>query len=153
MKPRTLFFIGAIGGIILGLIPGYLIGDSVRDAEERSRSYDELKMKIRQRELLLRDELVDVKVQIETKDEGGLFNTKIVHYVKGEILNKSIATPVKDIKLKIDFMSGTNSVISSQDVTVYSIVQPYHTISFREKISPPEKTQSYQHSLIDLVTE
>ncbi|HZY82255.1 MAG TPA: hypothetical protein VFE50_22170 [Cyclobacteriaceae bacterium] len=150
MKPRTLFFIGAIGGCILGIFPGYIIGDSLRDAEERNRSYDDLKASIRQRELLQISDLIEANLKVESRDEGGLFKTKMVYYITGEITNKSIATPVKDIKIQVSYVSGTNSVISSEDVTIYTVVPPYHTTTFKEKISPPDKTESYQYSLRDV---
>jgi hypothetical protein len=153
MKPRTLFFIGCIAGGIVGLIPGYLIGNSLRDTEERNRSHDDLKASIRQREFLQILDFVEGKVHVESKDEGGLFKAKIIHYPVDDITNNSIATTAKDIKVKVDFISGTNSIISSEEVIAYSAIQPYHTQSFKERIFPPERREGYKYSLVDAKVE
>jgi hypothetical protein len=35
--------------------------------------------------------------------------------------------------LKVDFISKTNSVISSQKYTIYQVLNPGQTVSFKEK--------------------
>jgi hypothetical protein len=55
--------------------------------------------------------------------------------------------------LRIDFLSTTNTVISSQEVIIYDIVAPSRAKDFKEKIKMPEKTKQWQLSLVDLKTD
>jgi hypothetical protein len=53
--------------------------------------------------------------------------------VEGTLTNSATAAVFKDVVLKVDFISKTNSVISSQKYTIYQVLNPGQTVSFKEK--------------------
>lgn len=146
-----------IGGLIVGLAIGVFIGHSYgyqqRNAEQHQKSYSQLITELRQKELLTINDFVKISSDLKTIDEGGLFSVKKVNYLTGTIENAALATAIKDIKLKIDYLSPTKSIISSEEITIYDIISPSHSKNFREKILLPDKTAEWQFTLVDLKTD
>ena len=85
--------------------------------------------------------------------QESLFKIKNVDYITGTIENIALATSVKDVKLKIDYLSKTGTIISSQEIVIYDIVAPTRSRDFKEKIKVPEKTDEWQYSVVDLKTD
>jgi hypothetical protein len=94
------YFIGQAGGYKTGHKAGY----ALREFEQSSKTYEELVREVRERESSTISEFVDATTSMKRVDEGGLFNIKYNHYLTGAIVNKSVATPIKDIKLRVDFL-------------------------------------------------
>jgi hypothetical protein len=153
MKQSLLIIIGLSAGLLLGFLVGRSVGYSQRSSERSLKSYAELVAELRRKELLTINDFVEVTSNLKTIDEGGIFKIKNVSYLIGKIDNNALATAIKDIQLKVDYMSSTDAVISSQEITVYDIVFPNRSKDFKEKINIPEKTESFKFSVINLRTE
>lgn len=54
--------------------------------------------------------------------------------IEGTLTNSATLAAFKDVTLEVDFLSKTNSIISTQNVTVYEQINPGQTITFKEKI-------------------
>lgn len=153
---RNILF--AMGSLIIGLAVGYSFGHeqgittgyAQRDAEQHEKSYAQLREEIHKVESTLSEKLIVVKASVETKDEGGLFTVKLKYYLEGTILNSAMATTMKDVVLQVDYISKTKSIISSEKITLYHVISPLEIKSFREQITPPPHTESYQYSLISV---
>jgi hypothetical protein len=153
MKQISFLIVVLILGGVIGFLFGRSNGYEERQAEQRDKSYSELLTELRQRELLSINDFVKVTSSMKTVDEGGLFKVKNINYLTGTIENSALATAVKDIKLKVDYLSPTKSVISSEEITIYDIVSPSRAKDFKERISVPEKASEWQFSLVDLKTD
>lgn len=145
-------FIGYLTGSNSGFKSGYDSGYRMRNVEQETKPYSELISEISQKEASDIVQFIEVSSELKKIDEGGLFKIDYNHYLSGSIKNRSVATRIKDIKIKVDYFSQTKSVISSEEITVYQSVNPLQSVSFNEKISPPDKTTSYNYSVIDAKT-
>lgn len=152
---KTALFIagGLVVGLGLGFLFGYQNGYAERGSEQRRKTYEELLVELRHKELLIIRDFVGVSTRITTVDEGGLFSVKKVNYITGTIENRALATSVKDVKLRVDYLSKTNSVISSQEVIIYDIVGPQQSREFRERIELPAKTENYEFMVTNLIPQ
>jgi hypothetical protein len=148
------FLLMMVLGLTIGLATGFYTGQNsgyaMRDYEQRSKTYGDLLLEVSQREQSALMDLMEANYNISKVDEGGLFNTKFVRYVRGTITNNAVATTVKDIKLEISYVSSTGSVISTQEVIVYDLISPRSFIEIREKISPPNKTDTYTIKIVEV---
>jgi hypothetical protein len=57
--------------------------------------------------------------------------------ITGTITNKAVHTNYKDIRIRVSFVSQTNTVIGSQDYTIYQVVPYGSTQVFSLKVSKP----------------
>jgi hypothetical protein len=141
------FFLALVLGLTIGLGAGFYTGQdsgyAMRDSEQRAKSYKDLLSEVSQREQTNLIDLIEANYNINKVDEGGLFNTKFVRYVRGSITNNAVATTIKDVKLEVRYISSTGSIISTQEVVLYEVISPRTSIEIREKISPPDKTDTY----------
>jgi hypothetical protein len=53
--------------------------------------------------------------------------------VEGTLTSSATAAVFKDVMLQVDFISKTNAVIRSEKYTIYPVLNPGQTISFKEK--------------------
>jgi hypothetical protein len=53
--------------------------------------------------------------------------------VEGTLTSSATAAVFKDVVLQVDFISKTNAVIRSEKYTIYPVLNPGQTISFKEK--------------------
>jgi hypothetical protein len=147
MRVFLKFFLVLVLGLTIGLSAGFYTGQnsgySIRDYEQQAKTYDDLLIEVSQREQVNLIDLVEADYSINKIDEGGLFNTKFVRYVRGTITNNAVATAIKDVRLEVRYISSTGSLISTQDVVLYEVILPRSSIEIREKISPPDKTDTY----------
>lgn len=148
------FFFALVLGLIIGLGAGFYTGQNsgyaMRDSEQRTKSYRDLLTEVSQREQMNLLDLIEANYNINQVDEGGLFKTKFVRYVRGTITNNAIATSIKDVKLQVRYISSTGTVISTQEVVLYEVISPRTSIEIREKISPPDKTDTYIVAIVDV---
>jgi hypothetical protein len=146
-----------IVSILIGGLIGFVVGQTVRyderSVEQTAKSYGELVTELRAKEILSIYDMVKLSVKMKTVDEGGLFHVKNVHYLTGTIENIALATAVRDVRLKVDFLSKTKTVISSEELVIYDIVGPSRAKDFKEKISMPEKAKDWEFTLMDIKTD
>jgi len=88
------------------------------------------------------------KASVESGDEGGLFNVKMVSYMTGYVNNEASVARAKDVKVRIDFKSKTGSVIGSKEITIYEFIGPGRSVDFKERVDVPEKVESYAWTVL-----
>lgn len=54
--------------------------------------------------------------------------------IEGTLTNSATLAAFKDVVLQVDFLSKTNSIITTQNVTLYEQINPGGTISFKKKV-------------------
>lgn len=97
----------------------------------------------------------EAKMTIEEKERanpGGYLSSTInpdldaigQSEVEGSVTNTATLVTYKDIVLTINFMSKTNSIISSEQETIYETVSPNQTKTFKVKVQAPENTSSIE---------
>lgn len=69
--------------------------------------------------------------------------------VNGEIKNTAKLATYKDIVLQIDFYSKTNTLLSSQNETIYEYIEASKTSSFKFKLDCPTDTERVNCSIVN----
>ncbi len=93
--------------------------------EEKKVTIEEKKMTIEETENAYPKQFLSV----EGKYSKNIWGTKFK--VKGEITNKATKADYKDIIIRLNYYSKTNSVIESEDYTVYEVFPPNQVKSFK----------------------
>ncbi len=68
--------------------------------------------------------------------------------IRGKITNKVSVAILKDIKLKLSFYSKTRALLESDDETVFEVLHPGETKSFKTKYFAPKGTDSVALAII-----
>lgn len=131
------------------LILGYFVGYERRINEEKNKSIELLKLELGEKEQQNILNFIVLDGKINKYDEGGLFSTVYAHYLMGTIKNNLVVTTIKDVKIRIDFLSKTKAIISSQEVTVYEFIKPGYSINLKEKVSWPIEAESFDLTLVE----
>lgn len=66
-----------------------------------------------------------------TSHHQNLINQTVL---EGTLTNSATIAAFKDVILQVDFLSKTNSIISTQTVPVYEVINPGQTVTFKKKI-------------------
>ena len=62
----------------------------------------------------------------------------------------AILANVKDIKIRVDFVSKTDKVIDSKEVIIYEFINKGSTKNFKEKITAPPNYSSFKWSILSV---
>ena len=62
--------------------------------------------------------------------------------VKGNITNKATVATYKDVDIKLDFYSKTRTLLETDKETVYEVIAPGQSKSFKTKYFAPKGTDS-----------
>lgn len=148
MKNIILIVLCTAAGFVLGLLvrsdnPGLQAAGLASP-----RGIYELKEELKDAEEADIISLLNASAEVKTVDEGGLFNTKLVRYLHANIINGASVAVVKDVKLRIEFYSKTDSHIGSDEFTVYEFIQPNHEHSLKQKLNWPVDAQRYKVAII-----
>lgn len=68
--------------------------------------------------------------------------------VEGYILNNATLAVFKDIEYRIDYVSATGTVISSERFTIYNFLYPNNNLEIKQKIYPPEGTSYVNYKVL-----
>jgi len=128
------FFVGFSTGKSEGISQGAI----TCKRQLQHRTIDELKSDLAEKERDIILEYIDVQTDIKSKDEGGFWRTNYVQYLRGGIRNAAAISKVKDVRIRVDFFSKTESKIGSQIFTIYEYIAPGQLIKIKEKINPLE---------------
>lgn len=143
------FFTGHEIGKDTGLNLGYHTGFDSAKSDFKSRSIDEIKHELREREEVDILSYLQGNISIKTVDEGSFLTTKNVQYFMGSLASSATLAVAKDVKINIDFFSKTGSKIGNQEMTIYEFIQPGAKVSFKEKINVPEKVTEFKFEILD----
>jgi hypothetical protein len=69
--------------------------------------------------------------------------------IEGTLTNTATIAVFKDVVLQVEFLSKTNSVITSQNFTVYEIIKPGQAVNFKEKAFVGKDVHDVHVSLIN----
>ena len=153
MKKYLPIIISSLVFLAIGYFIGGQQGYENRDREQRFKTIDELKSELKGREQENILNFVESNGEINRRDEGGLFSVDYVHYLSGTISNNAAVSTIKDIKLRVDFLSKTKSQITSEEVIIFEFIKPGRTIKFKEKVSWPKEAESFSLTLVDTKVE
>lgn len=146
-------FIGYIVGSNKGYQRGFKSATTVIEFKIQNQPIDSLKAQLKRREISEISTYINGKASIKKIDEGSLFSVKNVYYFEGTLSNKAVIAKAKDVKIKIDFISKTESLIGSQEVTIYDYINPGGLLSFRERVSPPEGYEEFKFIILGAIGE
>jgi hypothetical protein len=143
------WIITVVIGLVIGIasfFTGRQVGIISTETRYENRDMEDLlnDLKIRESE----DYLKYIKVQghIARKNIGSLFRPEYANVYKGIITNNALFIQIKDVQLKIDFLSATGTLLSSDTITVYEFVEPHCQTDFQERISVPyNQVKSFAH--------
>jgi hypothetical protein len=76
-------------------------------------------------------------LSVSSTDKKNLIGQKVV---KGTVTNKASVASYKDIEVKIGFYSKTGVLLEEVKETVYEVVAPNHSASFKTKNFAPKGT-------------
>ena len=68
--------------------------------------------------------------------------------IEGTLTNAATIAVFKDVVLQVDFLSKTNSIITTKSFTVYEVINPAQTVKFKEKTYVPKEVQNIQVTII-----
>lgn len=134
----------------IGVFLGYSVGNNkgydrgIQEAKNQLsiRSIDEIKNELRIREAAVIKNYLKASAALEKKDEGGLFTVKYVNYISGSVSNSAAIATAKDMKLKVNYLSG-NTEVGSQEITLSEYVKAGQITTFRQQVNVPEKVDAF----------
>lgn len=121
-------------------------GSNSLTEESRPKTPEELKAELKRNEEgnpteYLHAEGKWVENNVKVKEESLFSDAEYQqdgYNLTGTIQNKASVATFKDVVLTVKYLSQTQSVITSENLTVYEYAQPNHTINFEFKVNPPE---------------
>jgi hypothetical protein len=128
---------------ILFIIIGFLVGRNVGNQEIIDSPPSYLRNLLKHKEIEQIISQLEINSELIKVDEGGLFSTKYVNYIKGYIKNNSNVAKAKDLKLDVTFFSKTGTSIGETELTIYEYVNPLSSLDFKEKVNVPENTDKF----------
>lgn len=152
-KIITLSIVG-IACLSIGFFIGYDFGHEKGCLEalkiESEKSIDQIKSDLKYKEEGNISDFVRGTAGIKSINEGTLFKSKYVTYIKGHISNSAMLATAKNITLKVRFYSKTKTLLSTKEVTIHEYIPPGKKIAFKEKIAVPSKYEDFEFSIIDV---
>jgi hypothetical protein len=144
LKYVVVFLVAAATAGFVGY--GVGIDEGYRQHEQIQKVYgmDQVRALLKENEQQHITDLVRASAEITKKDEGGLFSTKWVHYLNCKILNSASVATVKDVKLRLDFLSKTDAVINSEEINVYEFIRPNREYTYKQKVKWPQEADKYR---------
>jgi hypothetical protein len=82
---------------------------------------------------------------VSSTDRKNLIGQKVV---KGTVTNKASVASYKDIIVKVGFYSKTGVLLEEVKETVYEVVAPNHSASFKTKNFAPKGTDEVKVSIV-----
>ncbi len=82
---------------------------------------------------------------VDGHDNRNFFGQTVI---KGKITNKATVAVFKDVKVKLSFYSKTMALLESDDETVFELLHPGETKSFKTKYFAPKGTDSVALAII-----
>lgn len=146
--PVLTALVGAAGGFFIGQESGAESARSVAAFQQAIKSADELRAELQAKEAEDITKYIHGKASVESRDEGGLFNVKMVSYMTGHVENTASVAKAKDVRIRIDFKSKTGSIIGSKELTIYEFIGPGRSVEFKERVDVPEKVESYAWTVL-----
>lgn len=131
---------------------------SASDSESsRPKTPEELKAELKQNEQNNPKQYLEASGKWSENNvkvkEAGIFSDAEYqqdgYNVNGTIKNNASVAIFKDVVLRLSYLSQTQSVISSEDYTVYKFVEPNHNVEFALTVHPPDAFVKMQ---IDVVS-
>src|SRR5690349_4740550 len=83
-----------VAGYIIGNVIGAASGYKAHELVQKSKSIGELREELKNAEHGMILSLLEGKSEVNRVDEGGLFRTKYVHYLNGQIMNNAAVASV-----------------------------------------------------------
>jgi hypothetical protein len=145
-----------ITALIAGGVGFYTGQSNGYEDAQRVQSYrgvESIKLDLKEKEKEIIRTLLSGSAKIERKNEGSLFKSKYVKYLTGELKNKALIARAKDIKVKVTFISKTNTEIGSEEFTVYEFIEPGKSKSFKKRISITEDVAEFNWNILDAKSE
>ena len=146
--PVIVGLVTGASGFYLGSVQGHKDAQSVAQFEESMKSAEDLRKDLGTKEAEDISKYISGKTSIDSRDVGGLFNVKIANYLTGFVKNDASVVKAKDIQIKIDFLSKTEAVIGSKEITVYEVLGPGQSVEFKEAVEVPEKVESFKWTVL-----
>lgn len=136
-----------LGGFI-GYSLGFQQGFQQHAQVQKTMGMDQLRQLLKEKEAQHILDLVRISADVNRVDEGGFFTTKYVHYLQCKILNAASVATVKDVKLRVDFLSKTDALINSQEINVYEFIRPNREHTLKHKLKWPKEADKFKASVI-----
>jgi hypothetical protein len=96
-----------------------------------------------------------MKPNVVMTKEAGIFSSAQYetqgYILNGYIRNSASVARFKDVVLRVNYVSATKSLISSESFTIYQFVEPNAQISFEVKTNPPGEYVSYSIDVVSAV--
>lgn len=127
-------------------------------AQERPKTPEELRQELKQQEqsnprtyISTINEKMDPNVVMTKK--AGIFSSAEYetqgYILNGYIKNTASVARFKDVTLRVNYISETKSIISSEQFTIYQFVEPNGQIPFDVKTNPPTDYRTYSIDIIN----
>lgn len=146
---KTLYFYGVSLALLLTLT----------NCGERAKSPEELKFELKEKEKSFPLSYLTLETNLSSNEvmtrAAGLFREAEFSQngwnLKSDIVCTSSVAQFKDIKIEVEFISKTGSVIETQTITKYEYIKPGQKISFTDIISGPSEklVDSYKSRIIE----
>ena len=126
----------------LSLVIGFVIGNytSTKTSSDEKTDINQLKNELLHGELNQLDSLVVGHAEIER--DRNPWTDKVTFTLSGKLYNHAIMAVAKDISVKVDYLSQTKAVISSENLIFYRYINPSDSISIVQEVNPPTNTES-----------
>lgn len=139
-----------ITSFALGLIVSVITFSSSPDMFIEGVNSFKLLDEIRRREKLMPPSLL-VSISDETLNSQfeSIWSSKKEYQVSGYIVNNADILTIKDIGIRVNFISETGTTISSHEFIIYKELNPRNVLKFKEPVPWPEKAKTFSSSVYE----
>lgn len=84
--------------------------------------------------------------EVKTRDAGLFHDAEYApdgNTIHGTIQNSATVAKFKDIIITVTYYSQTETAISTEDFTFYEFYEPNSTVTFKQKVYPPQEMAKY----------
>lgn len=150
MKTITIKILITLMAGFLGFYTGLHFSTSYDNNQIKNLNIDEIKNELLLKERQSIKTFVKGALFIEKRKKGSFFKRRTVNYLTGSIENKAVLASMKDIKIQINYLSKTNSVIDTQIITIYDYILPGKKKELEREINIPSDMYNFNWHTIDV---
>lgn len=144
-----LYTILTIIGILLCGYVGYIFGYNDGQSNISIMHEEELKTHLKRVEGEFILSYIEEQIRIDRKDEGGLFSTDYVNYLRGNLSNSALIAKAKNVNIKVEYFAQNKSKLGEEVIVISEYIQPGKTVSFNNRLNYKGGIDNFKYTLLE----